>query len=134
MISGGNATIYVSSMDNAVQFYSEVLGLKLMYRFGNEWAMVEAGPGLHIGLHPASATVPAPGTKGSMHVGLELDEPIEQVVARLKTKGVRFKSEIDRQPHGALILAEDPDGNPLYLRDAKGAVQPAEQEHAGTRA
>jgi catechol 2,3-dioxygenase len=134
MISGGNATIYVSNMDNAVHFYSEVLGLKLTYRFGNEWAMVEAGPGLHIGLHPASPTVPAPGTKGAMHIGFELDQPIEQVVARLKAKGVRFTSEIARELHGAVVLAEDPDGNPLYFRDAKGAARPSEPEHVGSRA
>lgn len=29
MISGGNATVYVSDMDAAVRFYSEILGLKL---------------------------------------------------------------------------------------------------------
>ena len=134
MISGGNATIYVSNMDNAVRFYTEVLGLKLTNRFGNEWATVDAGPGLTIGLHPASPLVPAPGTKGSMHVGFELDEPIEQVVTCLMGKGDRITSEIDRQPHGALVLLEDPDGNPIYFRDAKGAVRPAEPEHAGSRA
>jgi catechol 2,3-dioxygenase-like lactoylglutathione lyase family enzyme len=131
MISGGNATIYVSNMDNAVRFYSEVLGLKLTNRFGNEWATVEAGSGLTIGLHPASPAVPAPGTKGAIHIGFELDEPIEHVVARLKGKGVRFTSDIAREPHGALVLLEDPDGNPIYFRDAKGAARPAEQEHVG---
>jgi catechol 2,3-dioxygenase-like lactoylglutathione lyase family enzyme len=43
MISGGNATVYVSNMDNAIRFYTEVLGLKLTNRFGNHWATVQAG-------------------------------------------------------------------------------------------
>ena len=38
MISGGNATIYVSNMDTAVRFYTEVLGLKLTNR------LVTTGP------------------------------------------------------------------------------------------
>ena len=55
MINGGNATVYVSNMDNAIQFYTEVLGLKLTNRFGNHWATVQAGTTLVIGLHPWSA-------------------------------------------------------------------------------
>jgi catechol 2,3-dioxygenase-like lactoylglutathione lyase family enzyme len=43
MITGGNATVFVSNMDRAVQFYTEVLGLKLTNRFGDNWATVEAG-------------------------------------------------------------------------------------------
>jgi len=35
MFSGGNVTVYVSNMDRAVRFYSETLGLKLAYRFGD---------------------------------------------------------------------------------------------------
>jgi predicted enzyme related to lactoylglutathione lyase len=43
MISGGNATVFVSSMDRAVDFYTGVLGCKLTNRFGDNWATVEAG-------------------------------------------------------------------------------------------
>ena len=39
-------------MDNAIRFYTEVLGLKLTNRFGNNWATVQAGKTLVIGLHP----------------------------------------------------------------------------------
>src|SRR5713101_6395731 len=49
MFSGGNVTVYVSNMDRAVRFYSETLGLKLAYRFGDHWASIEAGTGLTIG-------------------------------------------------------------------------------------
>jgi len=58
-------------MDRAVRFYSETLGLKLAYRFGDHWASIEAGTGLTIGLHPASSVFPA-GRKGSMAIGLQL--------------------------------------------------------------
>ena len=45
MFSGGNVTVYVSNMDRAVRFYSDTLGLKLAYRFGDHWASIEAGTG-----------------------------------------------------------------------------------------
>ncbi len=114
MITGGNATVFVSNMDRAVQFYTEVLGLKLSNRFGDDWATVEAGT-LVIGLHPASAKYPAPGTKGGMMLGLEIDQPIETVVAALNAKGVQMKGPIVRDQAGNFVHLEDPDGNEIYL-------------------
>src|SRR5262244_1930733 len=115
MYSSGNVTIYVSNMDRAVKFYSESLGLKLAYRFGDHWASVEAGKGLTIGLHPASAQMPA-GRKGSMAIGLELSGSIHDAVAALSVKGVKFNEEIvNERKAGSFISFEDPDGNLLYL-------------------
>lgn len=124
MISGGNATIFVSNMDRAVQFYTEVLGLKLASRFGDDWATVEAGKGLTIGLHPASPKYPAPGTKGSIGLGLEIDEPIEDAVGRLSKKGVQMKGSIIRSEPGNFVDLEDPDGNPIYLWEVNRHVVP----------
>lgn len=115
MISGGNATIFVSNMDAAVKFYTDVLGLRLTNRFGDSWATIDAGKGLTIGLHPASPKYPAPGTKGSMVLGLEIDEPIETVVARLNQRGVRFNGSIVEDDAGKFAGLEDPDGNVMYL-------------------
>ena len=63
MITGGTATIYVSNMDNAIRFYTEVLGLKLTNRFANHWATVQAGKTLVIGLHPWSRSTHRPAQK-----------------------------------------------------------------------
>lgn len=115
MITGGNATIFVSSMDRAVQFYTEVLGMKLTNRFGDSWATVEAGKGLTIGLHPASPKYPAPGTHGSMTLGLEISEPIDKVVARLAGHGVAIKGTVVRDTAGNFATFADPDGNEFYL-------------------
>jgi predicted enzyme related to lactoylglutathione lyase len=115
MITGGNATVMVSNMDAAVRFYTETLGLKLTNRFGNHWATVEAGKGLTIGLHPASPKYPAPGTKGAMMLGLEIDEPIETVIDRLRQRGVQIASSVVRDSPGSFVHFEDPDGNDLYL-------------------
>jgi predicted enzyme related to lactoylglutathione lyase len=123
MISGGNVTVMVSDMDRAVRFYGEVLGLKLRERYGDHWATVEAGDGLRIGLHPASSKYPAPGTKGGMSIGLEIDEPIRDVMRRMEAQGVRFSGPVVEGSGGLFADFEDPDGNRLYLWDTQAAVK-----------
>jgi predicted enzyme related to lactoylglutathione lyase len=115
MITGGNVTVLVSNMDAAVGFYTKVLGLTLTNRFGDHWATVNAGKGLTIGLHPASAKFPPPGTKGGMVIGLEIDEPIDEVVSRLQERGVRFRGPIIKDNAGSFADFDDPDGNACYL-------------------
>jgi catechol 2,3-dioxygenase-like lactoylglutathione lyase family enzyme len=133
MISGGNATVIVSNMDASVRFYTEVLGLRLTNRFGDSWATVEAGKGLTIGLHPASSKYPAPGTKGGIMLGLEIDEPIQGMVARLSEKGVRMKGSIIQDGPGNFAHLEDPDGTDIYLWEVnREAVPDAEFASAGT--
>ena len=127
MISGGNATVFVSNMDASVRFYTEILGLRLTNRFGNNWATVEAGKGLTIGLHPASPKYPAPGTKGGTMPGLEIDEPIEGVVSRLSEKGARITGSIIKDVMGNFVHLEDPDGNEIYLWETQPA---SEREYA----
>ena|SRR5579885_1258628 len=116
MISSGLATIYVSDMDRAVEFYSGVLGLKLAYRFGNDWAQIIAGQGLTIGLHPASDQSPA-GKKGSITIGLNVSKPLEEVVKELKEKGATIKGEIVNDEAVKVQYIEDPDGNEIYLAE-----------------
>ena len=118
MISGGVATVFVSDMDEAVRFYTETLGLKLAFRFGNEWASIKAGDGLTIGLHPASKDSPA-GKKGSITIGLQLSEPIQKAVSLLKERGVKFRGSIIEDKGLSFAYFLDPDGNELYLAEVK---------------
>jgi catechol 2,3-dioxygenase-like lactoylglutathione lyase family enzyme len=131
MISGGNVTVMVSNMDASVRFYTEVLGMKLTNRFGDHWATVDAGGGLVIGLHPASAKYPAPGTKGGTLIGLEIDEPIQRVVDRLRGKGVRFLGPIINDAGaGSFVDLEDPDGNFIYLWEViRGMIEENASEY-----
>jgi catechol 2,3-dioxygenase-like lactoylglutathione lyase family enzyme len=116
MFSSGNVTVYVSNMDRAVRFYTGTLGLRLAYRFGDHWDAVELGKGLTIGLHPASAEMPA-GRRGSMSIGLELAEvDIDEPVEKLRAEGVQFQGPVVREGKaGAFAGFTDPDGNQLYL-------------------
>lgn len=123
MLSTGIATIFVSDMDRAVDFYTKALGLKLTQRYGNHWAQVDAGR-LSIGLHPASAENPA-GRNGSITVGFVLATNIEDAVSTLKQRGVKFKGPVAQDPNaGKFAYFEDPDGNSLYLLELYGS--PAE--------
>lgn len=122
MISGGNATIIVADMDRSILFYTEVLGLKLTNRFGNNWATVSAGEGLTIGIHPASAKYPAPGTKGAIILGLDIDVPIEEAVSRLTHHGVAIIGSVVRSEPGNFAHLEDPDGNDIYLWEKIGCA------------
>ena len=117
MITGGNVTVYVSDMDQAVAFYVNQLGLKLGQRFGNHWAEIQVGQSLVIGLHPKSDKSPAPATSGAMSIGFTVDEPIDQAVQRLTAKGVRFREPVVRDEQAGLSFAFfcDEDGNDLYL-------------------
>jgi catechol 2,3-dioxygenase len=126
MISGGNATVYVSNLDAAVEFYTSALGLKLTNRFGNHWATIDAGPsywtsaeevgaGLTIGLHPPSPTHPGPGTIGAVGYGFETYETIEDVAARLAERGVRIDGDIVAFEAGKVVSLVDQDGTPTYV-------------------
>jgi predicted enzyme related to lactoylglutathione lyase len=102
-------------MERSIRFYTDVLGLKLTNRFGDDWATVSAGEGLTIGIHPASAKYPNPGTKGSIILGLDLDVPIEKAVSRLAQHGVPIKGNVVRSDAGNFANLEDPDGHEIYL-------------------
>lgn len=115
MISGGNVTVFISNMDAAVEFYTQVLELKLINRYGDFWATIDAGRGLVIGLHPASPKYAAPGTRGSMVIALEITEPIDGVVERLQQRGVKFTGPVVSSEAGKFIDFSDPDGNPFYF-------------------
>ena len=121
VIKGGMTTIYVSNMDRAVEFYTQTLGLRLTFRAGNEWAGIDAGDGMQLGLHPASDQGPRPGTNGATIVGFSITQPIDDVVASLDQKGVQLTRPIIDDADGSIRLAyfRDPDGNDLYLCESK---------------
>jgi catechol 2,3-dioxygenase-like lactoylglutathione lyase family enzyme len=117
MFSSGNVTIYVANMDRAVKFYSETLGLKLAYRFGDHWASIEVGKGLTIGMHGASADEPPVERKGGPSIGLELSGSIEEAMKILESRGVTFHGLRNEGKAGKFAGFSDPDGNQLYLAE-----------------
>ena len=113
---GVTTTIYVSSLDRAVDFYTRVLGLRLGGRWGDEYASIDLGQGSSIGLHPSrSPHSPRPGTSGSIQVGIGVNRPLDDVVNDLKARGVVFRGPIKDDTQVRLAFFGDPDGNDLYL-------------------
>jgi catechol 2,3-dioxygenase-like lactoylglutathione lyase family enzyme len=124
LTSGGGPTIFVSDVEKAVRFYTETLGLRVLYQAGPHFAMIDAGNGMQIGLHPPAKNAGAPGTRGSIQVALNVTQPIEEVVRELQGRGVKFDTRISGEPivdDEAVKLAffTDPDGNDLYLCEVK---------------
>ncbi|MFI5420006.1 MAG: VOC family protein [Nitrososphaerales archaeon] len=118
MFSGANVTVMVSTMDQALKFYVDALGLKLKSRYEDYFAEVE-GPGIIIALHPASKNGPQPGKSESLSIGLGVDN-IEKAMGSLKARGVQFSSDIVQDGGVKLAFFTDPDKNPLYLAETRG--------------
>ena len=119
LIRGVSPTVFVSDLETAVQFYTKTLGLGLQFRAGDHFAMIDAGAGTTIGLHPPAPLASAPGTAGCIQIGLNVTDPIDEVVETLQSRGIVFQEHeggvvID---DGAVKLAffRDPDGTELYL-------------------
>jgi catechol 2,3-dioxygenase-like lactoylglutathione lyase family enzyme len=121
LIAGGHAIVYVSNMDASIRFYTAVLGMKLTYRYEDRFASAEVD-NLLLAIHPRTPFAPPPGTKGSVLLGLSVDEPIDRVVSRLATQGVRTLGPVVRAEHGDAVEVDDPDGNVIILREAAGSA------------
>jgi predicted enzyme related to lactoylglutathione lyase len=117
MIKSGAATVMVSSMERAVDFYTRVLGLKLMTPAGSDWAEVET-PGLTIGLHLAKHGA-KPGAQGAISIGFDVAGSLETAMATLRERGVRFEGPVVDNPEVKLAFFGDTDGNTLYLCEVK---------------
>lgn len=125
-IRGGNASVYISDMDRAVAFYTGALGLPLRTRIGGEWAEIDAGDGLVIGLHPARPPeTPPPGAAGAINIELRVTESLEEVVADLGGRGVTFNGPILDYENVRLASLSDPDGNAILLAQVLHTGEPA---------
>jgi catechol 2,3-dioxygenase-like lactoylglutathione lyase family enzyme len=131
LLSGGHAIVYVSDMDAATRFYTDTMGLKLTYRFENKFATLEAGRNLLLALHPKTPNTPDPGTKGSVTLGLIVDEPIDAVISRLAQRGVRVPKQAEAR---GSVDVEDRDGNVITLWEARAVATGDELTASATAA
>ncbi len=118
MISGGMVTVYVNDVERALEFYTGTLGLELVYRGGPGWAVVRAPDGFAVGLHDAMGEAPV-GASGSSTVGFHVEGTLEEAVEELADRGVEFVGEITEDTAVPLAYFEDPDGNRMYLAEAR---------------
>lgn len=115
----------VEDVDEAVEFYTELLGFELVQQFGPAMAILEhddlrlwlAGPQSSAAKPMPDSSKPAPG--GWNRIVLTVDD-IEATVAKLKDSDATFRNEIISGPGGRQTLLEDPSGNPIELFEAQG--------------
>jgi uncharacterized protein (TIGR00369 family) len=112
-IASGCATLQVADFDRAISFYTETLGLKLIVRFGDEWACLDAGEGMLIGLIPCSES-----KETGISVGLCAFEQFDSAVENLRQRGIAVDGQTESGGAVRLAFFVDPDGNPLYLTDS----------------
>jgi len=120
-IDGGVITVFTADMNRSVEFYTQTLGLNLVFRAGDHWASIDAGKGFMLGLHPAGPHSPTPGVNGGLQIGLNVTGPLEPLMETLGARGVKFNGEIVNDEQGGIRLAffNDPDGNEVYLCESK---------------
>ncbi|WP_299800349.1 VOC family protein [uncultured Ruegeria sp.] len=108
----------MSDIDRAINFYTKILGLKLRVKVDENWAEIDAGNGLVIGLHPASppSTVPS-GTRGAIDIELHTTRPMEEVVGALSQRGAHFAGPIKNYKNVRIAALEDPDQNTIILAE-----------------
>ena len=116
----GHVHLKVANLERAIRFYSGVLGLEVMQKFGDSAAFLSAGGyHHHIGLNTwesEGGSPPPSGTTGLYHLALVYPTRAElgDALRRLKDAGVPLEGAADHGVSEALYL-RDPDGNGVEL-------------------
>jgi glyoxylase I family protein len=104
----------------AVEFYTQQLGFELTHRQGDAFAAVSLG-GLDLLLSGAasSGAQPMPDGQHQQPGGWNrlvlAVANLEDTIAVLRERGVRFRNDLVTGPGGKQIQLIDPDGNPVEL-------------------
>jgi catechol 2,3-dioxygenase len=126
----GHVHLRVADLERAIAFYTGVIGLTLMTRYGTQAAFLSAGGyHHHIGLNTwdsRGGTPPPRGHTGLYHTAfLFPDRPaLAQALARVLAAGVEISGAAD---HGVseAVYFDDPDGNGVEIyRDRPQADWP----------
>jgi catechol 2,3-dioxygenase-like lactoylglutathione lyase family enzyme len=113
LFSGIDAVFYqVCNMDRSVGFYSDVLGLELARREGNDWAEFNAG-GATLALSGELAVAPQKGGATVVLRAEDLDALSSKLDAAEASRG-----PVEDMGGARMLSFHDPDGNEII------AIQP----------
>jgi catechol 2,3-dioxygenase-like lactoylglutathione lyase family enzyme len=115
-----NVRYMVDDVDQAIAFYTEVLGFEVLTSASPAFADVKrgnlrlllAGPKSSAGRPMADGTKPGPGGWNRIHF---IVDDLDAEVARLREDGATFRNDIVEGPGGKQILLQDPSGNVVEL-------------------
>jgi catechol 2,3-dioxygenase-like lactoylglutathione lyase family enzyme len=118
------ATVFVSDQDRALDFYTNVLGFEkradnptpdgprfLAVGVKNQDFLLVLWPGTPGEAEPVDGRIPAAYT-------IETGN-IRKAVDALKSRGVKFETEVLEYPFAYIAVFQDPDGNRLQLREGR---------------
>jgi len=124
------AALYVSDLDVAERFYSDVLGLDVITHAEGRHVFFRCGKGVVL-LFNASATeippppdaklpVPPHGARGPGHLCFAASaQEIERWKERLEAKGIAIEADFEWPKGGRSIYFRDPSGNSLEFAEPR---------------
>jgi catechol 2,3-dioxygenase-like lactoylglutathione lyase family enzyme len=120
-----NVRYMVDDVDEAIAFYTKLLGFELLTSASPAFADVKlgnlrlllAGPTSSAGRPMPDGRKPGPGGWNRIHFVID---DIGAEVARLRDAGATFRNDIVTGPGGKQILLEDPSGNVVELFQPAG--------------
>lgn len=101
--------VYVADMEASTSWYATLLGVEPDLS-GGHWTTFPVGGG-HLALHLADPSS-GPGAAGGVELSLVVDEPLEQVAARLHPN-----REIADEAFGRSLIVRDPDGALIQVNE-----------------
>jgi catechol 2,3-dioxygenase-like lactoylglutathione lyase family enzyme len=115
-----NVRYMVDDVDEAIAFYTELLGFELLSNASPAFADVRrgnlrlllAGPSSSAGRPMPDGRKPEPGGWNRIHF---IVDDIDTEVTRLRMEGGRFRNSVVEGPGGKQILLEDPSNNVVEL-------------------
>ena len=115
-----NVRYMVDDVDQAIDFYTDMLGFTLLTSASPAFADVKrgnlrvllAGPASSAGRPMPDGRKPGPGGWNRIHF---IVDDIDAEVGRLRDAGATFRNDIVTGPGGKQILLEDPSGNVVEL-------------------
>src|SRR5713101_10021956 len=115
----GHVHLKVADLERALRFYSGVLGLEVMQRYGDGAVFLSAGYHHHIALNTwesLGGSPPAPGTTGLYHLAIlyPTRAALADALCRLIKAGIALDGASDHGVSEALYL-RDPDQNGVEL-------------------
>ena len=115
-----NVRYMVADVEQAIAFYTELLGFEVLTSAAPAFADVQrgnlrlllSGPASSAGRPMPDGETPGPGGWNRIHF---IVDDLEGEVERLRDRGATFRNEIIRGPGGKQILLLDPSGNVVEL-------------------
>lgn len=96
--------VYTTRMDDAIAWYSAILGSTPEYA-SDSWTSFAVRGG-HLALHAASRLRDG----GRTVLSLVAEEPLEELIARLAASGIEPRRGLQDETFGRSVVLEDPEG------------------------